>query len=143
MWRSLLTLPVSCGFLDFPKDLERRIRRLCHSSQNGKKCGHSCFCQQPAIGAPYERRSILVEQRPVSVRTGGLSRAGERCSAFFCVQIPKTRGVFMLRFLFSSRWTRFQYRLVASLQFFLCRAAATAVLRAVLALPVLYFVEVL
>ncbi len=24
------------------------------------------------------------EQRPVSVRTGGLSRAGERCSAFFC-----------------------------------------------------------
>ena len=49
----------------------------------------------------------------------------------------------MFRFLLSSRWTRFQYRLVSSLQSFLCRAAATAVLGAVLALPVLYFVEVL
>ena len=30
----------------------------------------------------------LAEQRPVSVRTGGLSWAGERCSAFFVFQSP-------------------------------------------------------
>ena len=37
-----------------------------------------------ATGAPRGRGFILAEQRPVSVRTGGLSLAGERCSAFFC-----------------------------------------------------------
>lgn len=49
----------------------------------------------------------------------------------------------MFRFLLSSRWTRFQYRLVSSLQSFLCRAAATLALGALLVLPVVYFVEVL
>ena len=29
-------------------------------------------------------RYISAEQRPVSVRTGGPSSAGERCSVFFC-----------------------------------------------------------
>lgn len=71
-----------------PKDRVRRIRRLCAAPQR-EKSGLSCFCQQSATGASYGRCYISAEQRPVSVRTGGLTRAGERCFAFFCVQIPK------------------------------------------------------
>ena len=64
----------------------------------------------------------------------------------------------MFRFFFSSRWTRFQYRLVSILTSALCRAAATVALGRgkcdfgfrgglvklglLLALPVLYIVEV-
>lgn len=93
-----------------PQNITRRIRRLCHSPQFGKKSGLSCFCQQPARGIPFERSSILAEQRPASVRTGGLVMAGERCSAFFCVQTPKHHRYFMSDFLIFRRFLRLPYR---------------------------------
>lgn len=49
----------------------------------------------------------------------------------------------MLRFFLSSRWTRFQYRLVSILTSALCRAAATVALGALLMLPAVYLWEVL
>ena len=45
--------------------------------------GRGAFLFLPSahlLGVEY----ISAEQRPVSVRTGGLSVAGERCSVFFC-----------------------------------------------------------
>ena len=48
----------------------------------------------------------------------------------------------MFRFFLSSRYLRLRHRLFSQLAFAV-RTAATAVLGALLALPVLYFVEVL
>lgn len=73
-----LTSPRPSGILGFPND-ERLCRSLC-LSQTGKNRGFSCFCHHcTSWGVGYE----LAEQRPVSVRTGGLSSAGERCSVIF------------------------------------------------------------
>lgn len=129
-----------------------RLRRLCLSR-----------------GALF-RLFVGTEQRPVSVRTGGLVWPRERliislkrCDVRVSVRPRRwyfSRGALflslflsprpsqikqrcsMFRFLLSSRWTRFQYRLVSSLHSFLCRAAATTVLGAVLALPAVYLWEV-
>ena len=49
----------------------------------------------------------------------------------------------MFRFFLSSRYLRLRHRLLSLLSTFAVRTAATAVLGALLALPVLYFVEVL
>ena len=46
--------------------------------------------------------------------------------------IEKSTRFPMIRFLLSSRWTRFQYRLMSLTSFFICRAAALALLAAVL-----------
>ena len=101
-----------------PQNLARRSRRLCRAPHD-EKSGFSCFCHQRATGASCGRGYILADQRPVSVRTGGLARAGERCFAFFCVQIPKSSRFFMIRFFLSSRSIR---RGVPSLS---CRASST------------------
>lgn len=55
----------------------------------------------------------------------------------------KIREVHMFRFFLSSRYLRLRHRLFSQLATFAVRTAATAVLGALLALPVLYFVEVL
>ena len=69
-----------CRNLNFPKD-ERPCRSLCQRPRAGMNRGVFCFChQRTSLGDVYK----LAEQRPVSVRTGGLSSAGERCSVFFC-----------------------------------------------------------
>ena len=59
---------------------KRRICRLCAAPQREKNGYLYCHCE-------------LAEQRPVSVRTGGLLRAGERCFAFFVFQ-PLNREVY-------------------------------------------------
>ncbi len=59
---------------------ERPCRSLCQCPHAGTNRGVFCFCHHNAsYGVSYE----LAEQRPVSVRTGGHSEAGERCFAFF------------------------------------------------------------
>lgn len=84
--RSRLTKCVKLGKLNFPKH-ERRHRRLGAAPQR-EKSGFSCFYHQnTSLGCGHN----LAEQRPVSVRTGGLSCAGERCSAFFVPNPQNTR----------------------------------------------------
>lgn len=46
--------------------------------------------------------------------------------------IEKSQRFLMIRFLLSSRWTRFQYRFLSLTSFFIYRAAALALLAAVL-----------
>lgn len=75
------------------------------------------------------------------VRLGRPCLGRGACSVFFCALIPKQDRCSMLRFFLSSRWTRFQYRLVSILTSALCRAAATVAFGVLLALPVLYIVE--
>ena len=87
-----LTSAGAFGMVKLPK-VGRRNRRLCHSPRFGEKSGFSCFCQQSATGASCGRCYISAEQRPVSVRTGSLPTAGERCSAFFCAQISNPKKV--------------------------------------------------
>lgn len=65
-----------------PKDRVRRIRRLCAAPQR-EKSGLSCLCHQCTSVTTAGCGYISAEQRPVSVRTGGLIWAGERCFAFF------------------------------------------------------------
>ena len=65
------------------------------------------------------------------------------CSVFFYASIPKQSRCHMLRFFLSSRYLRLRHRLLSTHTTLAVRAAATAVLGAVLALPALYFVEVL
>lgn len=139
--RSLLTSGRGFGNADVPQNRMRRIRRLYHSPQFGKKCGLSCFVSNPASGVSSGRCYILTGHVQYPRGLAASFWPGSVFRLFLCSN-PKQNEVPMFRFLLSSRWTRFQYRLVSSLQSFLCRAAATAVLGAVLALPVLYFVEV-
>lgn len=104
-----LTSPVCFGNAGLPQNRVRRNRRLYLSPQFGKKCGLSCFVSKPATGASCGWCYILAGQRPVSVRTGGLTRAGERCPAFFCTQPPKPCRFPMLRFFLSSRYLRLRH----------------------------------
>lgn len=81
-----LTPSPSSGNLNFPT-VERPCRSLCQRPCAGVNRGFFCFCHQcTSKGVGYE----LAEQRPVSVRTGGLSTAGERCSVFFVSSNPKS-----------------------------------------------------
>ena len=89
-----LTLRGLSGMVEAPNKV-RRHRRLCRAP-HGEKCGLFCFVSIPATGASCERRYILAERRPVSARTGGLTLAGERRSAFFYVQFPKQGRCFMI-----------------------------------------------
>lgn len=135
--RSLLTLPGSCGFLGFPKVTGVTVAYRQHADD---KNGLFSSCHQCArIGCLDILGKVTSSNREV----WRLLLPGSVILPSFLSKSPKVTRCIVLRFLLSSRWTRFQYRLVSSLQSFLCHAAATAVLGAVLALPVLYFVEVL
>lgn len=140
--RSLLTSGRGFGNADVPQ-INEGVTDAFPVPHTVEKSGHFCFVSNPASGVSSGRCYILTEHVLMFVRLRRPSLSRGTCSVFFCVQNPKSMRFHMFRFLLSSRWTRFQYRLVSSLQSFLCRAAATAVLGAVLALPVLYFVEVL
>lgn len=82
-----LTHTVVSGMVEAPNRV-RRHRRLCRAP-HGEKSGLFCFCQHNATGA-FCGGYISAERRPVSARTGGLTLAGERRSAFFCAfKTPK------------------------------------------------------
>jgi hypothetical protein len=139
----LLTSGRGFGNAGLPQTVEGVADAL-FSPKLVQKSGHFCFCHQRATGASCGRGYILAGQRPgVRETPAAFDGPGSVVLPFFVPSPLKNVEVPMFRFLLSSRWTRFQYRLVSSLQSFLCRAAATAVFGAVLALPVLYFVEVL
>ena len=75
-----LTARPASGKVDFP-NTERPCRSLCQRPRAGVNRGAFLFLPSAhLLGVEY----ISAEQRPVSVRTGGLSVAGERCSVFFC-----------------------------------------------------------
>lgn len=109
-----LTSGPSFGHAGVP-NLVRRSRRLCHSPQSGEKSGFSCFLPpvRPLAflglqGCGY----ILAEQRPdVRETQAALLEPGSVVSAFFCAQPSKSSRCIMLRFLLSSRFLRFRYRL--------------------------------
>lgn len=66
---------------EVPK-VERPCRSLCQCPPADVNRGVFAFLPSAHLmGVEY----ISAEQRPVSVRTGGLSTAGERCFAFFCI----------------------------------------------------------
>lgn len=138
MRSNLLTSPVPFGNAGLPQTVEGVADAL-SSPKLVQKSGHFCFCHQRATGASCGRGYILVEQRPdVRETRAAFDGPGSVVLPFF-VPFPLKPSRFpMLRFLLSSRWTRFQYRLVSSLRSILCRAAATAVLGAVLVLPIVY-----
>ncbi len=73
-----LTESAFCRNLMFPK-----LRRLADAFAVPHTVRIAAFSVS-ATNAPPGCRYILAEQRPVSVRTGGLLSAGERCSVFFC-----------------------------------------------------------
>lgn len=77
---AVLTEPAFCRTLNFP-NTKRPCRSLCQRPRAGANRGVFAFLPSARL---YGQRYILAEQRPVSVRTGGLFVAGERCSAFFC-----------------------------------------------------------
>ena len=79
-----LTARPASGNLNSPND-ERPCRSLCQRPPAGVNRGVFAFLPSAHLmGVEY----ISAEQRPVSVRTGGLSTAGERCFAFFCTRNP-------------------------------------------------------
>ena len=80
-----LTHTIVSGMVEAPNRV-RRNRRLCRAP-HGEKSGLFCFCQHNATGA-FCGGYISAERRPVSARTGGLTLAGERRSAFFCAFKP-------------------------------------------------------
>lgn len=120
-----LTSAAWLGNSDLPQNVGRRSRRLCRAP-HGEKSGFSCFVSNPARGASSGWCYILTGQRPVSVRTGGLPTTGERCSVFFCAQIPKSRCS-MFHIITTSRTTRALHRL----QFLAERSASILALAAV------------
>ena len=77
---NVLTAPAFCRTLKSP-NTKRPCRSLCQRPRAGANLGVFSFLPSARL---YGQRYILAEQRPVSVRTGGLFVAGERCSAFFC-----------------------------------------------------------
>lgn len=137
-----LTSGPSFGHAGVP-NLVRRSRRLCHSPQSGEKSGFSCFLPplRPLAflglqGCGY----ILAEQRPdVRETQAALLEPGSVVSAFFCAQPSKSSRCIMLRFLLSSRFLRFRYRLVSVFH----SSVAVALFGALLVLPAVYLWEVL
>ena len=73
-----LTEPAFYRNLMFPK-----LRRLADAFAVPHTAKIAAFSTS-ATSAPLGCRYISAEQRPASVRTGGLLSAGERCSVFFC-----------------------------------------------------------
>ena len=142
--RSLLTSLVPFGNAGLPQTTQgvADAFRVPHTLE---KSGHFCFCHQLATGVPCGRGYILAEQRPdVRETQAALCRPGSVVLPFFCALQPlKLHRCSMLRFFLSSRYLRLRHRLFSQLATFAVRTAATAVLGALLALPVLYFVEVL
>ena len=95
MFANVLTLRGLSGMVKAPNTV-RRHRRLCRAP-HGEKCGFFVSASYTAASASCGRRYILAEQRPVSARTGGLTVAGERCSAFFCaLKTPKHSRFLMI-----------------------------------------------
>ena len=76
---NILTAPAFCRTLKSPNN-----ERLAGAFASVPALVKIAAFSVSATSAPRGRGFILAEQRPVSVRTGGLSLAGERCSAFFC-----------------------------------------------------------
>lgn len=140
--RSLLTLPGSFGILRVePNNSSRKVcqhlkrgsffgvRTLkkygVYSVISGREWANTIPCK-----GEYARRSLtVVSSRPFLRPAEG--------------QLTKSRWCSMFRFFLSSRYLRLRHRLLSLLSTFAVRTAATAVLGALLALPVLYFVEVL
>ena len=126
-----LTHALALGMVKVPNTV-RRHRRLCRAP-HGEKCGLFCFVSIPATGVPCKRRYILAERRPVSARTGGLTVAGERRSAFFCAfKIPKHSRCSMHPSLFFRPASCGGRASLSSLFRKLARAGETAVLVTVL-----------
>ena len=139
----LLTFSVVSGNTDLPQNLARRIRCLYHAP-HGEKFGLLCFSQQIARGVSSGWFRYWRKQRPdVRETQAALLGPGSVVFAFFCSQIPKSSRCSMIRFLLSSRWTRFQYRFLFQLSNLAGHTAATVALGALLLLPALYFGEVL
>ena len=75
-----LTACPASGNLSFPK-----LRRLAEAFASDPALARNTAFPVSATNAPLRWCGyISAEQRPVSVRTGGLLSAGERCSVFFC-----------------------------------------------------------
>ena len=80
------------------------------------------------IAVTYWRNNVLM-----FVRLRRPSRAGERCSAFFCAQSQNRLRCVVLRFFLSSRFLRFRYRLSSFLTRSIRKAAVVAFLGLMLA----------
>lgn len=139
--RSLLTLPGSFGIVNFPK-----LEGVADAFTKPHLVKRAVIFVSATNALQVHPVDVVIYwrgQRPDVRETQAAFKCRGALFPPFFVQKSQNLRCSMFRFLLSSRWTRFQYRLVSSLQSFLCHAAATAVLGAVLALPVLYFVEVL
>ena len=78
-WKGVLDTSIAFRQPEVPK-VERPCRSLCQCPPADVNRGVFAFLPSAHLmGVEY----ISAEQRPVSVRTGGLSTAGERCFAFF------------------------------------------------------------
>lgn len=140
--RSLLTLPGSFGIVRVePRNSSTKVRQhLKRGSFFGVRTlekygifsvisGRESANRIPCKGE-YAGRSLTVSSsRPFLRPAEG--------------QLEKSTRFPMLRFFLSSRYLRLRHRLLSLFSILAGRAAATAVFGAVLALPVLYFVEVL
>lgn len=140
--RSLLTLPGTFGMLRVePKNSSRKVRQHLKRGSffgvrtlekygvytviSGREWANTIPCK-----GEYARRSLTVlSSRPFLRPAEG--------------QLRKSRWCSMFRFFLSSRYLRLRHRLLSLFSILAGRTAATLVFGAVLALPVLYFVEVL
>lgn len=126
---SLLTSVCGYGFLEVPNPKRRSNRLSCLP-----KTGRSIAAYSAVEVATFAGSLLSHISRVASSRTREgwrlLRSRGDLYPAFFVIPNPKRFP--MIRFFLSSRWTRFQYRFLSLTSFFICRAAALALLAAVL-----------
>lgn len=139
--RSLLTLPGTFG--NSGAGAENSSTKVCQHLKHGSFLGvrtlekHGVYTAIPAgnvanripCKGEYARRSLTVFGSRLFLRPAES-------------QPKKSTRFTMFRFFLSSRYLRLRHRLLSLFSILAGRTAATAVLGAVLALPVLYFVEV-
>lgn len=140
--RSLLTLPGTFG--NSGAGAENSSTKVCQHLKHGSFFGvrtlekHGVYTAIPAgnvanripCKGEYARRSLTVFGSRLFLRPAES-------------QPKKSTRFTMFRFFLSSRYLRLRHRLLSLLSTLAGRTAATLVFGAVLALPVLYFVEVL
>ena len=138
--RSLLTSPVPFGNSDLPQ-INRGVTSAFSFPQGLRKVLSAYSAVEEAIVfgglLSHIRQGATSSNREVwRLR---LSRGALPLPSFLSLNQSRFP---MFRFFLSSRWTRFQYRLVSILTSALCRAAATVALGALLMLPAVYLWEV-
>ena len=108
--RTLLTSPSALGNTDLPQT-RQGVTDASLCPKQVRKSGLFCFVSNPATGASCGRCYILAEHVSDSVRAGRPCLGRGACSVFFCAPIPKQDRFPMIRFILSSRFLRFKYRL--------------------------------